>query len=110
MPIVTNHTRTTTAAISPTLYWHPALVMPDGKALVTFDLADSITRYEVLVVSHTYDGRLGANRAAIIGQAAYENISGQGQGIAVAELGLHIHDGEGKFWTKPLNVRIAKAK
>ena len=48
-----------------TLYWHPVLVMPDGKAQVTFDLADSITRYEVLVLCHTFDGRLGASRAEI---------------------------------------------
>lgn len=45
-----------------TIYWHPVLVMPDGKAAIQFDLADSVARYEVLVVSHTFDGRLGANR------------------------------------------------
>ena len=48
-----------------TLYWHPVLVLRDGKAQITFDLSDSVTRYEVLVLSHTIDGRLGANRAEI---------------------------------------------
>ncbi len=49
-----------------TVYWHPVLVMADGKAQVKFDLADSVTRYEVLVLSNTFDGRLGANRAEIV--------------------------------------------
>jgi hypothetical protein len=43
-----------------TLYWHPALVLADGKADVSFDLCDSITSYQVLVFGHTLDGRLGA--------------------------------------------------
>ena len=48
-----------------TIYWHPVLVMPEGKAQVKFDLSDSVTRYEVLVLSHTFDGRIGASRAEI---------------------------------------------
>ena len=48
-----------------TLYWHPVLVMPDGKASVKFDLSDAVTRFQVLVFSHTADGRLGANRIEI---------------------------------------------
>jgi hypothetical protein len=48
-----------------TLYWHPVLVMPDGKAQVKFDLSDSVTSYQVLVLSHTADGRLGASQANI---------------------------------------------
>ncbi|MSQ93029.1 MAG: hypothetical protein EXR98_00565 [Gemmataceae bacterium] len=51
--------------LADTIYWHPVLVMADGKAEVTFDLADSVTRYQVLVLSHTFDGRLGANRIEI---------------------------------------------
>ena len=39
--------------------------MPDGKAEVTFDLSDSVTRFEVLVLSHTLDGRLGSNSVEI---------------------------------------------
>lgn len=48
-----------------TLYWHPVLVMPDGKAQVQFDLSEAITQFEVHVLSHTFDGRLGANRTLI---------------------------------------------
>jgi hypothetical protein len=50
---------------SETLCWQPALVMPDGKAQLRFDLSDSVTRFQVLVLSHTFDGRLGANRIEI---------------------------------------------
>ena len=48
-----------------TVYWHPVLVLPDGKAEVAFELLDAVSRYEVLVLSHTFDGRLGANRATL---------------------------------------------
>ncbi len=30
-----------------TLYWHPALVLPNGKTIITFDLCDSVTSFEV---------------------------------------------------------------
>ncbi len=43
-----------------TLYWHPALVLADGKAAVSFDLSDAATRFQVLVFGHTAEGRLGA--------------------------------------------------
>jgi hypothetical protein len=43
-----------------TLYWHPALVLPDGKADVAFDLSDSATSFQALVFAHTLDGRLGS--------------------------------------------------
>lgn len=46
-----------------TLYWHPVLVMADGTAEVKFDLNDAITRFDVIVLTHTLDGRLGSNRA-----------------------------------------------
>ena len=48
-----------------TIYWHPVLALPDGQASVKFDLSDSVTRFQVLVLSHTADGRLGANRIEI---------------------------------------------
>ncbi|GIW82815.1 MAG: hypothetical protein KatS3mg105_4622 [Gemmatales bacterium] len=48
-----------------TIYWHPALVMPDGKVEVAFDLSDSVTTFQVLVAGHTTDGRLGAATTAI---------------------------------------------
>ena len=48
-----------------TIYWHPVLVLEDGKAQVQFDLSDSVTRYQVLALTHTLDGRLGANRFEI---------------------------------------------
>src|SRR5207249_818016 len=30
-----------------TVYWHPALVLPGGKAEASFDLCDSVTTYQV---------------------------------------------------------------
>jgi hypothetical protein len=43
-----------------TLYWHPVLVLPDGRGEVAFDLCDSVTTFQVLAFAHTADGRLGA--------------------------------------------------
>ncbi|MFN4259353.1 MAG: alpha-2-macroglobulin family protein [Gemmataceae bacterium] len=43
-----------------TLYWHPVLVLPDGKNQVSFELCDSLTSFQVLAVGHTIDGRLGS--------------------------------------------------
>lgn len=43
-----------------TVYWHPALVMPDGKFDVSFELCDSVTTFEAVAFAHTLDGRLGA--------------------------------------------------
>ncbi|HZZ82852.1 MAG TPA: alpha-2-macroglobulin family protein [Gemmataceae bacterium] len=54
-----------------TLYWQPVLVMPDGKAQVQFDLSDSITRFQVLVLSHTQDGRLGSSVTEIISKLPF---------------------------------------
>jgi hypothetical protein len=44
-----------------TLFWHPVLVLPDGKGEIAFDLSDATTRFQVSVLSHSLDGRLGAN-------------------------------------------------
>jgi hypothetical protein len=43
-----------------TLYWHPVLVMPGGKAEVSFDMCDSLSAFEVSAFAHTLDGRLGS--------------------------------------------------
>jgi hypothetical protein len=43
-----------------TLYWHPVLVLADGKGEVAFDLCDSVTTFRVQAFAHTLDGRLGA--------------------------------------------------
>jgi hypothetical protein len=43
-----------------TLYWHPALVLPDGKGEFSFQLCDSVTTFQVTAFAHTLDGRLGA--------------------------------------------------
>jgi anti-sigma factor RsiW len=43
-----------------TLYWHPVLLLPGGKAEVSFDLCDSLGAFEVTAFAHTLDGRLGA--------------------------------------------------
>lgn len=44
-----------------TLYWHPVLVLPDGHGEFSFDLSDSVTRFQVLVAGHALDGRLGSD-------------------------------------------------
>jgi hypothetical protein len=43
-----------------TVYWHPALVLPGGKAELSFDLCQSVTTFQVTAFGHTLDGRLGA--------------------------------------------------
>jgi hypothetical protein len=43
-----------------TLYWNPVLVLADGKGEVSFGLSDAVTGYQVAVMGHTLDGRLGA--------------------------------------------------
>src|SRR5207253_8123323 len=43
-----------------TVYWHPVLLLPNGKRDVAFDLSDSVTTYQVTAFAHTLDGRLGA--------------------------------------------------
>ncbi len=47
------------ADFAETLYWHPALVLPSGGLSVGFSAADSVTRYRVVAIGHTPDGRLG---------------------------------------------------
>lgn len=59
------------ADFTETVYWHPAIVIPpDGKATIAFDLNDAETHYQLRVVGHTPDGRLGVGTATIqaIGQ------------------------------------------
>jgi hypothetical protein len=43
-----------------TLYWHPVLVLADGKGEAAFTLCDSVTTFQVQAFAHTLDGRLGA--------------------------------------------------
>ncbi len=43
-----------------TLFWHPVLVLPDGKSEVSFDMCDSLGAFEVTAFAHTLDGRLGS--------------------------------------------------
>lgn len=43
-----------------TVFWHPALIVPSEGTTIAFDLADSVTRYQILAAVHTLDGRLGA--------------------------------------------------
>ena len=54
------------ARAAETLLWQPVLVTPaDGKATLSFDLADGVAGYQVLVAGHTLDGRLGASVTTI---------------------------------------------
>jgi hypothetical protein len=46
-----------------TVCWQPALVLPDGKGQVAFDLPDSATRFQVVAWGNTLDGRLGTATA-----------------------------------------------
>jgi hypothetical protein len=48
-----------------TLYWHPVLVLPDGKGQFAFDLCDAVTSFQVTAYGHTLDGRLGAAKATL---------------------------------------------
>lgn len=48
-----------------TLYWHPALMLLGGAGTVQFDFDDAATGFEVLVLSHTPNGRLGADRVVL---------------------------------------------
>src|SRR5262249_1818611 len=54
-----------------TLYWHPALVLPNGKGEVSFNLCDSVTTFQVAVVGHTLDGRVGAFTASLQSQLPF---------------------------------------
>ena len=49
-----------------TLYWHPVLVLDNGKAEIGFDLSDANTRFQVLVFGHSPSGRLGAATHEIV--------------------------------------------
>jgi hypothetical protein len=48
-----------------TIYWHPVLVLPNGKGDASFELCDSVTTFQVLAAGHTLDGRLGAVTTAL---------------------------------------------
>lgn len=54
-----------------TLCWQPALVLKDGQGQVRFDLSDAVTHFRVLVVSHSLDGRLGADSFEIASRLPY---------------------------------------
>ncbi len=48
-----------------TIYWHPALVMPNGEATVTFDLNDAVTSFQVVAAGHTVNGQLGGRSTVL---------------------------------------------
>lgn len=53
------------ADFAETVFWSPVLVLPQDGGTVHFDLGDDVTRYQVLVVAHTLDGRLGSTETMI---------------------------------------------
>jgi uncharacterized protein YfaS (alpha-2-macroglobulin family) len=55
-----NQTPALRSDFAETVFWHPVLVLPGGKAAVSFDLCDSVTTFQVTAFAHTPDGRLGA--------------------------------------------------
>jgi hypothetical protein len=48
-----------------TVFWHPALIVPGEGLSVSFDLSDSVNRYQILAAVHTMDGRLGAAKSEL---------------------------------------------
>lgn len=55
-----------------TVLWQPVVIIPQQGAVdVSFDLSDSISRYEILVAAHTLDGRLGTLRHEIEARKAF---------------------------------------
>src|SRR5262249_19557018 len=91
-----------------TVYWHPVLVMPDGKADVKFDLPDTVTTFQVLVHSNTFDGRLGTNR---LESAAKQRVSLAAPTAAEVcnkdEIGipLQLYNGLSQPWSSALSIR-----
>ncbi|HMP58543.1 MAG TPA: alpha-2-macroglobulin family protein [Gemmatales bacterium] len=62
------HIRATTTSsartdFTETVFWHPVLVLTDGRGRMAFDLSDSVTTYQAQAFAHTLDGRLGAAKA-----------------------------------------------
>jgi hypothetical protein len=43
-----------------TVCWRPVLVLPNGRAEVSFDLSEAATTFQITAFAHTLDGRLGA--------------------------------------------------
>ncbi|MBX9680461.1 MAG: zf-HC2 domain-containing protein [Gemmataceae bacterium] len=55
-----------------TLYWNPVVVFDkDGKAEVTFDLSESITRFQVTVAGHSLMGQLGQDKLEIVSKLPF---------------------------------------
>jgi hypothetical protein len=48
-----------------TLFWQPALVLPDGHAEASFELCDSVTTFQILAAGHTLDGRIAESTAEL---------------------------------------------
>ncbi|MBX7102565.1 MAG: hypothetical protein K1X57_00685 [Gemmataceae bacterium] len=48
-----------------TVFWHPAIIVPAEGATASFDLSDSVTRYQVIAAAHTLDGRLGSFQSLV---------------------------------------------
>ncbi len=43
-----------------TVYWHPVLILPQGRASFSYDMGDATTTYQATAQVHTLDGRFGA--------------------------------------------------
>ena len=43
-----------------TVFWHPVLILPKGKAQIEFPWTPGSMGYSITVFGHTLDGRLGA--------------------------------------------------
>jgi hypothetical protein len=55
-----------------TLYWNPVVVFDkEGKAEITFDLSESITRFQVTVAGHSLEGQLGQDKMEIVSKLPF---------------------------------------
>ncbi|MFO0864652.1 MAG: alpha-2-macroglobulin family protein [Gemmataceae bacterium] len=55
-----------------TLFWNPVVVFDkDGKAEVSFDLSESITRFQVTVAGHSLAGQLGEDKIEIVSKLPF---------------------------------------
>lgn len=50
---------------SETLFWQPALVLPDGHAEASFELCDTVTTFQIMAAGHTLDGRIAESTAEL---------------------------------------------
>jgi hypothetical protein len=56
--------------LTETLFWSPTVILPDGQGRIEFKLNDAATTFQVEVMGHTLEGRLGATRTIVESRSA----------------------------------------